>query len=148
MSTTTPYKKRKREEWIDDRCKVRTWLAAFERSNKLENTKTEENDIGTIGFMVHGKSYSIPFTGLLKMTDARKENDPQKFNSAKKSIEQNFGPVRDIAPNLKILAKFLEYGAGLMCEAGFETIAEGDLEMRSSSDSGADHYSGCDEDSS
>ena len=103
---------------------------AFERSNKLENTETGENDIGTIGFMVNEKSYTIPFTGLLEMANALNDGDGEKYNDIKKSIENNFEPLHKICKNLTILAKFMKTGAKLMRESGLEEISDGDSEMR------------------
>ena len=141
MSATKPDKKRKRELESESQENVRAWLLAFERSNKLENTVTRENDIGTIGFMVKGKSYTIPFTGLLKMANALNEGDGKKYNDIKRSIEKNFEPLHDICKNLIILAKFMKNGAALMRESGLEKISDGDSEMRSgdadASDGGA-----------
>jgi hypothetical protein len=99
--------------------------------------------------MVQEKSYTVPFTGLLKMADALKDKDPKKFNTAKTCIEKNFGPIHNIGKDLIMLANFLKYGAQLMREAGFETITEGDVEMRSSgnSDRDDDDSSGPDGDS-
>ena len=145
MPATASGGKRKREEGSDRWYRVHKWLASFERSNKLEDTKADESDLGTLGFMVQEKSYTVPFTGLLRMADALKDKDPKKFNTVKTCIEKNFGPIHNIGNDLIMLANFLKYGAQLMREAGFETIAEGDAEMRSSRDD--DDRSGPDSDS-
>ena len=137
MPPTKSDNKRKREvqaksqEESKSQERVRAWLLAFERSNKLENTETAEHDIGTIGFMVNEKSYTIPFTGLLQMANALNDGDGKKYNDIKKSIENNFEPLHNICKNLTILAKFMKTGAKLMRESGLEEISHGDSEMRS-----------------
>ena len=142
MPSTAAKKKRKRQEG-DTRDKghhdLRRLLMSMELSNLSEN-KTEENDIGTIAFMLHGMTYTLPSSGLLKLTDAMVQGNLNNYNTIKKSMETNFGLLADFEKNLLVFFKFIKKGFKLMRDAGIHKVAEGDAEMRSSggSDFGVD----------
>jgi hypothetical protein len=120
------------------------WLMTLVRSASL--TESEENDIGTLGFLVKKNIYSVPFTGLLKLMDASSMKTDTKFQKIKGILEQNFGPVSDVAKNLDLLADSIRNGAKLAREAGICTAPTEDEDEDEGEDEDEDEDEGEDED--
>ena len=93
------------------------WLCSMVREDSNEDS--EENEIGTITFKVLDVVYSVPFTALLELVDARGKNK-KKFDKVKAGFEKKHGPVSEILNNIKLLVTSLKKGARLARDAGIE----------------------------
>ena len=54
---------------------------------EVSDEESEENEIGTITFKVQNVIYSVPFTALLELVDARGKNE-RKFDKVKAVFEK------------------------------------------------------------
>ena len=79
----------------------------------------EENEIGTITFKVQNVIYSVPFTALLTLVDARGKNE-KTFKRAKDVFEKQHGPVSETMNNIQLLIGSLKKGSKLARDAGIE----------------------------